>query len=61
MASLLGSGRPLIAESGIDDPAQVNRFQAAGFEGFLIGEQFMKSPDPGKALHTFVTNLNFPV
>ena len=61
MAKVLGHDRPLIAESGIDDPSQVRLFREAGFEGFLIGEQFMKSPDPGKALHTFVANLNFPV
>jgi indole-3-glycerol phosphate synthase len=28
-----------------------------GFEGFLIGENFMKTPDPVSAFRTFVNEL----
>ena len=47
--------RPLfISESGISDPATVRVLREAGFRGFLMGEHFMKQPDPGAALATFI-------
>lgn len=44
----------LISESGISDPSVVRRLRAAGFRGFLIGENFMKNEDPGQALADFI-------
>lgn len=38
-----------IAESGIDSPLTMLRLRNAGFDGFLIGEQFMKTTSPGEA------------
>jgi indole-3-glycerol phosphate synthase len=29
----------------------------AGFEGFLIGELFMKEKDPGEACNSFISKL----
>ncbi|OYZ53534.1 MAG: indole-3-glycerol phosphate synthase, partial [Sphingobacteriales bacterium 24-40-4] len=29
----------------------------AGFDGFLIGENFMKEIDPGKAMKEFVSRI----
>lgn len=47
--------RPLlISESGLNDPATVRALREAGFQGFLMGEYFMKQPDPGAALATFI-------
>jgi indole-3-glycerol phosphate synthase len=43
-----------IAESGIENMATIQRFKAHGFQGFLIGEQFMKQAEPGKAFGEFV-------
>ena len=48
----------LVSESGISDPAVVRDLRAAGFRGFLIGETFMKTPDPGQALKQFITDLS---
>ena len=48
----------LVSESGISDPATVSALRAAGFRGFLIGETFMKTPDPGHSLHTFLSQLS---
>jgi len=31
--------------------------KTAGFNGFLIGENFMKQEDPGKAMRDFVSEL----
>lgn len=46
-----------VSESGISDPATVKALQEAGFNGFLIGENFMKTPDPGQALAEFISKL----
>lgn len=42
--------RILVTESGITDRADVARMRAAGIETFLVGERFMRDPDPGEAL-----------
>jgi indole-3-glycerol phosphate synthase len=42
--------RLLIAESGISTAADVQRLRAAGVQAFLVGEAFMRAPDPGAAL-----------
>ncbi len=42
--------RLLVTESGILDRADVQRMRAAGVHAFLVGEAFMRAPDPGLAL-----------
>lgn len=46
-----------ISESGISDSQTVIDLQAAGYQGFLMGENFMKTADPGKALDEFIKLL----
>jgi len=46
-----------ISESGISDPASIGKLRKAGFKGFLIGETFMKTEDPGKACKEFIEKL----
>jgi indole-3-glycerol phosphate synthase len=41
--------RLVVTESGILTPADVARMQAAGVGAFLVGEAFMRAPEPGKA------------
>jgi indole-3-glycerol phosphate synthase len=42
--------RLLVTESGILARADVQRMRAAGVDAFLVGEAFMRAPDPGAAL-----------
>ena len=46
-----------ISESGISNPVTVRSLREAGFEGFLIGEAFMKTENPGKALADFIQGI----
>ena len=46
----LPADRLLITESGILGPADVQRMREAGVGAFLVGEAFMRAPDPGAAL-----------
>lgn len=46
-----------VSESGISDPATVRALRQAGFRGFLIGENFMKTSDPGLSLRDFIAKL----
>jgi indole-3-glycerol phosphate synthase len=46
-----------IAESGIRNIETILHLKTAGFNGFLIGEQFMKEPDPAIAFASFVDQL----
>lgn len=42
----------IVTESGILSPADVMLMQANGINAFLVGEAFMRAPEPGEALKT---------
>jgi len=46
-----------ISESAISDTQTIKDLKKVGFNGFLIGENFMKQADPGKAMREFVKDL----
>jgi indole-3-glycerol phosphate synthase len=46
-----------VSESGISSPQTIRELREAGFRGFLIGETFMKTPDPGQALKQFIEQI----
>jgi len=58
MAELLPKDVCKVSESGISNPRTVNELRSVGFSGFLIGECFMKTGNPGIALKTFIEELN---
>jgi indole-3-glycerol phosphate synthase len=57
MANKLGSQFVKIAESGISNIDTLKQFRESGFNGFLIGEQFMKTNNPGLACENFIAEL----
>jgi indole-3-glycerol phosphate synthase len=46
-----------VAESGLRDAATIMTLRQAGYDAFLIGETFMKTPDPAAAMRTLVIDL----
>jgi indole-3-glycerol phosphate synthase len=46
-----------ISESGISSPQTVKDLMQVGYKGFLMGENFMKTKDPGRALKEFIDEL----
>jgi indole-3-glycerol phosphate synthase len=46
-----------IAESGIQNPQQASQLLSNGFDGLLIGSQFMKQTEPEKACKEFIDQL----
>ena len=46
-----------VSESGISSPEIVKQLRSIGYRGFLIGENFMKEPDPGLALANFIAQI----
>ena len=46
-----------ISESGISDPKIIMGLKEYGFQGFLIGETFMKQENPGEACLEFISQI----
>ena len=57
LAELLPKDTCKVSESGISNPDTVRQLKQAGFNGFLIGENFMKTKDPGEALKHFIEEV----
>lgn len=57
LAQLLPKDRVLVSESGISSPDIIRSLRQTGFQGFLIGETFMKTAEPGNTLQQFIKNI----
>ena len=57
MADLLPKEACKVSESGISNVETIRELRQAGFNGFLIGECFMKTPNPGASLGEFIERL----
>jgi len=47
-----------VSESGISSPVVIRDLKTFGYEGFLIGENFMATPNPGQNAKEFIEQLN---
>ena len=57
LASRLPEDAVKVSESGISDPDTVRMLRSIGYKGFLMGEHFMKTADPGAELAQFIARL----
>lgn len=57
LAELLPREMVKVSESGLSSPETLRDLRQAGYRGFLIGETFMKTPDPGQTLKTWINKL----
>ena len=57
MVEKLPKDRVLISESGISSPSTIKMLKEKGFNGFLIGECFMREENPGDAFAKFIKEL----
>ena len=57
LASLIPESCIKVSESGISNPRIISGLREYGFKGFLIGENFMKSEDPGFACQEFISQI----
>ena len=46
-----------ISESGLNNSSEIMKLKNSGFDGFLIGERFMKSSNPGEELSNFISKI----
>ena len=47
-----------ISESGISNPENIIELKKYGFQGFLMGENFMKTGNPAKACGKFISEIS---
>jgi len=57
MSEKIGNGYIKVAESGINDVKNIHYLKEHGFQGFLIGEYFMKQKNPMEAFKNFTYQL----
>lgn len=46
-----------VSESGLSQTSSIKSLRQVGYQGFLIGESFMASQDPGKSAINFIKDL----
>ena len=57
LADMIPSGFLKISESGISSSKEIFQLKEYGYDGFLIGENFMKNDDPVSACNDFIRKL----
>lgn len=58
LSEMIPDDKVKISESGISSPASILSLKQFGYKGFLIGENFMKSENPGRAAKEFIEALS---
>lgn len=57
LSKKIPAGKVKISESGIDEVSTIKFLKQHGFNGFLMGEKFMKEENPGKTFKNFTEEL----
>lgn len=57
LSTLIPDDFTKVSESGISNIEAINELQPYGYQGFLIGENFMKTDNPGTSATTFIKEL----
>lgn len=57
LAPLIPDGVVKVSESGIESPEAIIELREHGFEGFLVGQNFMQHSSPEKACKEFIDEL----
>lgn len=57
LANLIPDSFVKVSESGIGHADAVKKLRTYGFKGFLMGEHFMKTDNPGEAAQSFINAL----
>jgi indole-3-glycerol phosphate synthase len=58
LSDLIPSDFIKVSESGISSIEAIQDLRKYGYQGFLIGENFMKTENPGKSAEIFIDQLN---
>ena len=57
LSPIIPDDKVKVSESGISEVSTILELKKHGFQGFLIGENFMKTTDPGLAAIDFIQDL----
>ena len=57
LSTLIPNDKVKVSESGISSIAAIEELRSFGFDGFLIGENFMRTNDPGNSAIEFLKEL----
>ena len=57
LAKLMPENTVKISESGISDAATIRKLRQHGYQGFLVGEHFMRQPDPVAECSNLINNV----
>jgi indole-3-glycerol phosphate synthase len=58
LCKLIPKGKIVISESGISSSDDLKRLKSAGINVLLIGERFMRAPEPGEELRKLLLECN---
>lgn len=61
LAAILPQNVLAVTESGIRTADDVRRLSDVGYRGFLVGEQLMRSPSPGRALAELLSSSKWRI
>ena len=58
LAEMIPSDFIKVSESGISATESIRDLKKYGYQGFLVGENFMRTDDPGKSAVEFIKTIS---